>query len=568
MQQARDIFDGTGITIRSDGASYLGAPIGSPAYCQSFVQTQAAAFAEQVDRCALYATTQPHAAYTVATKALTSRWRYTTRATLCAPDALAQIDGAVDTKLLPALLGQPACTGGALRTLIAAPARQGGMALPIVSQCAVLDHDDALRATAPIRNLFAEVANGNPPQSMDRRRPAAPDVGATPESHPGAAVHQQLAASPVVAMLEEAGYDRDGALRATAPASIATAYIARGDRPGSVDCQQSNAPPVDVTDPGEQPRPADNQRPTASPVEMALGEARSIAREVATGRRRRAKEAVAAVRNDLSPPQQLLTEVAGQPGVSSWLTARPSLANGTVLKTSDFRDALCIRYSLPLDCQPSTCVCGSPSTMDHMMTCPTGGYPSARHDHLRDIIAEVMSEMVRDVETEPVLTPLQGEDLPGRALNRAPEARLDIRARGFWTRQQDAYFDVRVTHPKEPMLSCPEALRQLRHHERLKKQQYCARVTEVERGTFTPLVFLTNGMAAPECGRVLSAIAGALAAKNTDVSYSTIISEIRVRISFCLLRWAVTCFRGCRGSYRQRARVPFLAQCRQRACRG
>ena len=67
--------------------------------------------------------------------------------------------------------------------------------------------------------------------------------------------------------------------------------------------------------------------------------------------------------------------------------------------------------------------------MDHAFTCPCGGYPTARHDTLRDFLANVLTEVLPDVETEPVLLPHEGEDLPGRTANRSREARLDIRAR-------------------------------------------------------------------------------------------------------------------------------------------
>ena len=50
------------------------------------------------------------------------------------------------------------------------------------------------------------------------------------------------------------------------------------------------------------------------------------------------------------------------------------------------------------------------------------------------------------VKIEPVLQDITGEELNGGA-NAAPDARLDIVARGFWERQRSAFFDVRICHP-------------------------------------------------------------------------------------------------------------------------
>ena len=121
----------------------------------------------------------------------------------------------------------------------------------------------------------------------------------------------------------------------------------------------------------------------------------------------------------------------------------------------------------------------------------------ARHDEVRSLIANIMQEVVHDVETESQLQPYEEEDLAGKTTNRSTEARIDIRARGFWTRQQDAFFDTRVTYPKANLLSRSEALLQLECHEREKKRQYAQRIATVDRGVFTPLVFFYfwNGQA-------------------------------------------------------------------------
>ena len=108
-----------------------------------------------------------------------------------------------------------------------------------------------------------------------------------------------------------------------------------------------------------------------------------------------------------------------------------------------------------------------------------------------------------------------------------------------------------------------EVLGQLRSHERRKKAEYGPRIVNIERASFTPLVFTTQGLAAPECAKFLSTLATYLSRRHTDIPYSILINRLRVRISFCLLRWTVTCFRGCRASYQRRRQTSFLVECRQ-----
>ena len=200
--------------------------------------------------------------------------------------------------------------------------------------------------------------------------------------------------------------------------------------------------------------------------------------------------------------------------------------------------------------------------MDHAMTCPSGGYPIARHNEIRDLIAEVLREVVHDVEIEPKLLPYADEDLTGKTTNRSVEARLDIRARGFWTRQQEAFFDIRVTHPKDGLLSGSDVLRQLESNEREKKRQYAQRINTIDRGTFTPLVFSTGGMAGRECTTFLKSLVSLIVGRNIDLRYSQVMNRLRCKLSFCLVRWSITCLRGCRASYRRSSNHAFVSECR------
>ena len=175
-------------------------------------------------------------------------------------------------------------------------------------------------------------------------------------------------------------------------------------------------------------------------------------------------------------------------------------------------------------------------TVDHALTCPSGGYPTARHNEIRDVIADVLRDVVRDVEVESTLLPYSNEDLSGRTANPSPEARVDIQACGFRTRQQDAFLDVRVTHPKDSLRSGSEVMCQLTAREREKKRQYCERINQLDRGVFKPLVFSTGGMSGKECTRFMKMLVGHLVEKNIDLSYSMVMHHLRCKLTFCVLR--------------------------------
>ena len=95
------------------------------------------------------------------------------------------------------------------------------------------------------------------------------------------------------------------------------------------------------------------------------------------------------------------------------------------------RDALCMRYNWQPDHLPSHCSCGQAFSLDHALSCVSGGYSVMQHNELRDFAASVLQEVCKDVALEPPLQPLGGEQLR-RPANATQEARLDISARGFW----------------------------------------------------------------------------------------------------------------------------------------
>ena len=68
-------------------------------------------------------------------------------------------------------------------------------------------------------------------------------------------------------------------------------------------------------------------------------------------------------------------------------------------------------YDWPIADISSTCPCGEPFTIDHAMICMRGGFVIQRHNKLRDLEAELLNMVCKDVVTEPVLQDVEGEQL-------------------------------------------------------------------------------------------------------------------------------------------------------------
>lgn len=259
-------------------------------------------------------------------------------------------------------------------------------------------------------------------------------------------------------------------------------------------------------------------------------------------------ERAQSIKEMASPKTQRVLELAAEKGSSMWLTVLPLQSLGFNLNKREFRDAVRLRYNWPIDDIPSSCVCGVQYTIDHAMICKRGGFIIQRHNELRDLEAEMLRLVCKDVQVEPVLQDISGEEL-SRGTNKAQDARLDIHARGFWEHQRSAFFDVRVCHPNADSYRNLEPQQIYKLHENEKKNQYASRVLDIEHGTFTPLVFTTSGGMGKECQLYHSRLAELIAIKKGE-QYAKTISWIRARISFALLRSSLICLRGSRQTKR------------------
>ena len=123
-------------------------------------------------------------------------------------------------------------------------------------------------------------------------------------------------------------------------------------------------------------------------------------------------------------------QLASRPGASSWLTCRPMKRHGFALTKGEFRDGIALRYGWPLTGLPSSCACGVSFDLCHALSCPNGGFPTLRHNEVRDVTASMLRRVANNVAVEPHLQPVTGERFRHRTAISTDQARLDIVAGG------------------------------------------------------------------------------------------------------------------------------------------
>ena len=137
----------------------------------------------------------------------------------------------------------------------------------------------------------------------------------------------------------------------------------------------------------------------------------STIREVKRAKELHLKEKFSEMLSSLenTPSLKRCLELNTEKGAGSWLTALPLQDHGFCLNKQEFRDAVSLRYGWSIPNTPHFCGCGSKNSVDHTLICMKGGYVSMRHNALRDLNAELQSEVCKDVVIEPHLLPVRKE---------------------------------------------------------------------------------------------------------------------------------------------------------------
>ena len=113
------------------------------------------------------------------------------------------------------------------------------------------------------------------------------------------------------------------------------------------------------------------------------------------------------------------------------MSTLPLKDEGYCLNKQEFWDLVKLRYGWPLSRLPTQCICRAQYDMQHSLSCKRIGFITFKRNHIRNLNAELLSQVTKNVKIEPVLQSLTGEIFEQRTANTNDDAPLDIRAKRF-----------------------------------------------------------------------------------------------------------------------------------------
>ena len=96
-----------------------------------------------------------------------------------------------------------------------------------------------------------------------------------------------------------------------------------------------------------------------------------------------------------------LVDQACDKGKSCWLNSLP--IKDLDLNKEEFKDALRLKYNVPLGNLPSYCACGEKFDELRAMSRKKGGFVCKRQDNIRDLSNVCLNKVCTDVKVEPHL---------------------------------------------------------------------------------------------------------------------------------------------------------------------
>ena len=151
---AENIFEGTNVIIRTDGAKHLGAIIGTSDYKETFIKNLVNQWVNELRELTKIAKSEPQAAYSNFTHSLRQKWNFAMRTIPGLENYLQPLEDVISKDFLPDLLGCP--IKQEIRELISLPPRLGGMGIINPIKAAVEEFKNSVRLTEQLTKKIVE----------------------------------------------------------------------------------------------------------------------------------------------------------------------------------------------------------------------------------------------------------------------------------------------------------------------------------------------------------------------------------------------------------------------------
>ena len=182
--------------------------------------------------------------------------------------------------------------------------------------------------------------------------------------------------------------------------------------------------------------------------------------------------------------------------------------------------------------------------MVHGLNCSFGPNVIRRHDEIRDELALLSRLYYTGTSIEPVIKK-PDESKPEGHPDRKGK-RGDVLVRGMHASQTDAIIDVRVVNLDAQSRVHATAESTLKSEETNKNTKHRA-ACEARRIRFVPFVVSTDGCLGPQADSYPRLLARCLSAK-WEKPYSVVVSFLRMRVAFSIVRASSSCMRGPRNA--------------------
>jgi hypothetical protein len=172
LSDAISAFEGTNVNVTCKGRPYLGAPLGSSDYINTFVSEKVDQWSGELKFLSAIATTQPHASFVAFSHGLTSKWSFLSWTTPHISHHFSTLENIIRSNFIPTLTGEPP-PNDLNRALFALPARLGGLGISNPMTVSDIEFDVFRKICEPLAELALERCHDYPYVIDNVRRPRA-----------------------------------------------------------------------------------------------------------------------------------------------------------------------------------------------------------------------------------------------------------------------------------------------------------------------------------------------------------------------------------------------------------